>query len=256
MKLVDSHCHLQDSRLKDLLYQIIEKSRRNGIFFIFCCATTLDDIDSVLKLRDTYKEIVPFLGIHPFFINNLPDDWKERLENIIKNESCGIGETGLDKTSESFEKQKEVFEFHLELAKKYKRPVIVHCRKAWDEMEKFLENKKEIHIMFHSFSGPIGRISSFLRENIWFSFSGSLTWKSNKKTPVRLSMIPQDKLLFETDSPDIVPVDDNNKKLSKLNEPANVKFVYLKACSILNKPLEEIIEKVWRNANLFIKDIK
>jgi TatD DNase family protein len=255
---VDSHCHLQDSRLAPTLDAVLERARNAGVIRMFCCATGPDDWDRVLGLAKLHPEIIPFLGVHPFFLDHLPSDWKSSLEALVRDNPCGIGEIGLDNdTAEAPAAfQDEVFSFQYRLAETYNRPVIAHCRKSWDTMFIHLDGlDSDRRILFHSFAGPSDKSVRLAEQGAYFSFSGSLTWPGNKRGPRAIGLIPKDRLLFETDAPDIPAFTDPPADARTLNEPANVRLVYEKAAELLSQDLDALCSDSLTNAKRFAGDL-
>ena len=195
MTYIDAHCHLLDENEFDL-------AQTAGVNQIICNATNPKDWQSVLAL----KKVIPAIGIHPWYVSDLPENTIIDLENLlIQNPEVHIGEIGLDKCKNDFYKQEEIFILQLELAEKLKRPVHVHCVRAWGEMLPILKGHKDLKYLFHGFSGDKNVIRFLSDYNAYFSV--------NRDT--KIPLIPSDKLLIESDAPEGIP------------SPANLPFLYL-----------------------------
>ena len=195
MTYIDAHCHILDKSEFDL-------ARIAGVNQIICNATGPNDWNKILVLKD----IIQALGIHPWYVSDLPENVMVDLENLlIQNPNTHIGEIGLDKCKDDFYKQEEIFILQLELAEKLKRPVHIHCVRAWSEMLPILKGHKDLKYLFHGFSGDKNVIRFLSDYNAYFSV--------NRTT--KIPLISTDRLLIESDAPDGLP------------SPANLPFLYL-----------------------------
>lgn len=248
---VDSHCHLADPRLAPRLDPVLTRSRRAGVTVLFACATSPQDWDTVLDLHRRHPEVVPFLGVHPFFLDHLPPGWKQELAARVRDNPCGIGEIGLDLDSATAPPglQEDAFAFQLGLAADLKRPVNCHCRKAWPELLRLLGSSPP-KLLLHALSAPLELLPELSGRGAFFSFSGSLTWPGNRRTPRLLLASPRDRILFETDAPDIIPHTGSDRP--DLNEPAFVRLVYEKAASLLGLSVDALAALVLDNARNFL----
>ena len=150
MKLIDAHCHLQDSRIIANKNQIIKNANSVGVEYMACCSTCEKDWDEVQKLSLKYNSVIPNYGIHPWFVDNLSLDWKEKLNTLLKTETTrlktqftpGIGEAGLDFAIKKPNRplQEKIFTDQLILAKEMELPISIHIRKAWDSFIHIINN--------------------------------------------------------------------------------------------------------------------
>jgi TatD DNase family protein len=160
---LDSHLHLQTHSLEGTLGAILDRAKKAGVKRMFCNATHEEDWQAVVNLADSGKEdggqaLVPFLGIHPWFAEGAKDGWEERLLARLQGVRAGIGEIGLDKSCRAdFDRQRQVFETQLQMAAKLRRPVAIHCVKAWglllEILEHFAQEKRLPAIMIHAYGG-------------------------------------------------------------------------------------------------------
>jgi TatD DNase family protein len=167
----------------------------------------------VIKISGDFPQSHAAVGIHP---NNIDvsshDEWQEITELSKNTKVAAIGETGLDRYWDTipFEIQQEYFERHLDLAKKRNLPIIVHCRDCDKEMLEILRNHANVSPIWgviHSFSSSPEVAEKFLEMGLFISFSGSVTYTNKKFSQIHESakMIPDDRLLIETDSPFLTP---------------------------------------------------
>ncbi len=253
----DVHCHLQDTRYGSTVSSVVSRAHKSGVRYMVCCATAPNDWNAVLTLAQKYPSIIPAIGVHPWFIDTIPADWEEQLDELVQKERVGIGECGLDFAITHYDrkKQEHVFRRQLYMAKKYNRPVNMHCRKAW---EPFVAILKEIApfpagALVHSYSGSPAFVKPLEQLGISISFSGSLTRPNAKKGPLALKECAQHSILLETDSPDILPSGIEEKP--PLNEPAHITYIAQRMADLLDCSLEEVASLTYNNAQQLFKGL-
>ena len=183
MTYIDAHCHLlKENEFLDAQLVGVEKIMVNSAH--------LTDWDEIITLKD----IIPSIGIHPWYVGEAEGDWAERMEKMLaENPDLQVGEIGLDKLKPDFAHQKQVFLTQLRLAQKYNRVASIHCVRAWGEMMPLLRPfKKDTRMLFPGFSGDKIVVGFLSDSQSYFSVH------SDKKIP----LIPEDKLLIESDAPD------------------------------------------------------
>lgn len=242
IKLFDSHCHLQDERIAKNLDQIMHRAKLSGVSAFLCCGSCEEDWPDVETVSKKFPGVYPAYGIHPWYINEKSRNWLDILENYISSTNAAVGEIGLDHAIEAqnFEEQAEIFRLQIRLANKYKRPVSLHCRKAWQKMTEILTEEGGLVSggAIHSYSGSAEFIPVLEKLGCFISFSCSVTRSGNKRARKACPAVSEDRLLIETDTPDIPPLGDN-----PLNEPSNMRLV-LKTVSELRKRSEQDIAEI------------
>ena len=259
MQLFDSHCHLQDTRYGKTLPEVLERAECNDVGYMVCCATCEHDWEAVALLAEQYNNIIPCFGIHPWFLEKLSDTWDKHLEEYLRNILSGVGECGLDFAVKNYNAgdQEAVFKKQLYIAKKLKRPVNMHCRKAWNRLIPILKEVGTLPAggLIHSYSGSHELIGILESLDLYISFSGSITRPNSKKGPKALGVVSQERLLIETDSPDILPSGIVGPGQRMLNEPAFIKIVAERIASLRNTSLESAAELTYSNALNLYKEV-
>jgi len=260
MKLCDAHCHLQDERLVPVLSDVLARAEEAGVWRMVCCGAEETDWARVAELSEQETRIFPSFGLHPWYVGRRSPDWFDILQDYISRYPAGVGEIGLDHALKDREDalQEDVFVQQLKLAQDWGRPVSIHCRRAWGRMLDVLKKYGPFPAGFviHSYSGSPDLIPAFVSLGGYISFSCSITSSHNKKGHRSLCAVPRDRLLFETDAPDIPPIIDGLLS-DQPNEPANLWFVIKKAAELLELPVERVASLSWENAaTLFVKDFK
>ncbi|THB78131.1 MAG: TatD family deoxyribonuclease [Desulfobacteraceae bacterium] len=255
---IDSHCHLHDHRVIRKVPGIVARAHREGVTHMMSCATMEDNFEDTLELSRRFKGIVPFLGIHPWFIRARSNGWEQVLGTYLDHYPAGIGETGLDFMDRGADRedQMHVFEVHLALARELARPINVHVRKAWDAFIHLIKRMGPLPAggLIHSYSGSADMTALFKKYNWHISFSGSLTRPNAKKTTRALACIDSDQLLLETDAPDIFPTLPD-RDMSGLNFPENLPAIARIASRIRDEDENEFYEQVYENSMMLFSPL-
>lgn len=237
MRLYDAHNHLQDKRLAPWLDEIVETIPRLGIERMVVNGTKESDWDDVARLTRQHSWIQPSFGLHPWYVRKRSPTWLDTLRKFLSEfPSAAVGEIGLDRwiPDADLPAQEEVFGAQLELAATLHRPVSIHCLKAWGKLEVMLSSARmPLHgFLLHSYGGPAEMIPRFASLGAYFSFSPHFTHERKSQQAQVFASVPLDRLLAETDAPDMGPPDGLNSHPLRdpagkpLNHPANLELSY------------------------------
>ncbi|MCK5836340.1 MAG: TatD family hydrolase [Desulfobacula sp.] len=250
MYFIDSHCHLHDERIYKDIPNIISRSETAGVQYMVTCATMEKNFMQTAGLAMEYGSVLPCFGIHPWFVDSLSENWQQNLETFLTSHRSGIGETGLDFMDKKADRdlQLRVFSHHLNLASELERPINIHIRKAWDVFIHLLKKIGPLKKpgLIHSYSGSADMIPLFERYNLYISFSGAVTRPNARKVIKALGTVSRDRILLETDTPDIYP--SLGKPLTnKLNEPENLPVIAKIAAQRSHLGFEEFVSHAYHN---------
>ena len=250
--IIDTHIHLDDARYKDDLDAVLKRAREGGVKRFIIPGADASTLERAIEIAEKYSDVFFAVGIHPYDMHQFDT---LAFDKYVGHEKCvAIGECGLDyfrlegsdveKEAEKKE-QKRVFIAQIELAKKYKKPLIVHIRDASrDSKELLLEyDAKEVGGVLHCYNAD-DELLSLANEGFYFGIGGVLTFKNAKKLVNVLPKIPQDKLIIETDGPYLTPTPHRGER----NEPFYTTFVAQKISELLEIPLKNIKELTTQNA--------
>ena len=248
--MIDSHCHLDHELLFKNIKEVIDRSKKIGINKLLTICTTIKSFENILQLINLDNIIYGTFGIHPHesekdVIN------KQKIINSIKKHKkiVGVGETGLDffYNHSNYDKQISSFKVHIEASIETNLPLIVHSRDAENETYKILESYKNYNpkILMHCFTGTKEFSDKLLSLNAYFSASGIITFKNSHDLQETFKIIPNEKLLVETDSPFLAPIPMRGKK----NEPSYIIYTLKKLAELKNISKEEIINITTNNFN-------
>ncbi|MDR2728923.1 MAG: TatD family hydrolase [Chitinispirillales bacterium] len=247
--MFDSHCHLQDKRIYAHIDGVLERARSSGVNRILCCGTNESDWADVAVIGSERKSVFCAFGVHPWYADSVGGGWDALLEKYLTdNPNAAVGEIGLDyaASERNDEQQKKIFIRQLDIAQAVKRPVSIHCRKAWGDFVSILKKRGGLPYggALHSYSGPPDLVKELENAGCYISFSGSILNKNAKRSHTSLKMVSPEKLLAETDSPDMPPP----QCKTPFNEPSNLPVILKKMAEILDKPAEDIVLLTEENA--------
>ena len=259
MDLFDAHCHLQDQRFANDITNVIFRARSTGISKIAIKGSTEKDWLRVELLSKNEDNLYPSFGLHPWFLKERTSLWKERLLRLLdKYSTAGVGEIGIDSNpkgmdGECIDIQEKIFRIQLDIARQYKRPVSIHCRSDWARLLSILDSVGDLPggFMIHCFGGSFEIANELLNRGAYLSFSGTITRPNNKKAWKVLPMVPTDRILLETDAPDIIP----HNAEGLINEPSNLRLILSAAAHMRGEDENLLASFSFQNAcNLFTKN--
>ena len=234
---IDTHCHIDGEEFNEDREAVMERAREAGVAKIFVPAIDLQSSQRILALCQLHPDyLYPMVGLHP---EEVRQDWRNQLTAIhallklpLQSERAGggallaIGEVGLDfYWSREFEQeQMEAFEEQVRWSVETRLPLMIHCRKAQNEMVAILN--KYAHKLpggvFHCFTGNAYEAQQLLQfERFVLGIGGVLTFKKSHLPEVLPATVPLDRIVLETDAPYMAPVPMRGKR----NEPAFTRYV-------------------------------
>ena len=257
MDFFDSHAHLNDEKFNDDRENIIEILREEGISNFINAGYSLEGSKQAIELAKKYDFIYATCGISP---NDIPQSeqelWKSVAEipNLVKESSkvIAIGEIGLDYywNKDNKDLQKEVFIKQIEIANDLELPIVIHTREAvMDTIEILKKHKVKNTGVFHCC--PLNRelVKEALKLDFYISFAGPITFKNSKNADEIINLVPNDKMLIETDSPYLSPEPLRGKR----NDPRNIKYIAQKIAKTKAMDLEDVAEITKNNAKRLFK---
>ncbi len=250
--IIDTHIHLDDERYRDDLDEVLNRAREAGVKRFIIPGADAKTLSRAIEIAEAHDDVYFAVGIHPYDIDSF--DEKNFTLHVGHKKCIAIGECGLDyfrlegsDEEKELEKQaqKKVFKSQIELAKKYKKPLIVHIRDASRDSKELLiqNNAKEVGGVLHCYNAD-EELLSLADEGFYFGIGGVVTFKNAKKLINVLPKIPKDKLLIETDGPYLTPSPHRGKR----NEPLYTTLVADKISEILEINLKNIKEMTTQNA--------
>lgn len=249
MKIFDTHAHLGliDS---DPITQIIvaqEAEAKNVLGIVNIC-NNLQDFKPLYKNLLLANNVYFSVGISPSEVTHTHFKWETEVEELAKlNKVVAIGETGLDRKYGNKDQQIEFFIRHIEIAEKINYPVIIHNREVGKEILDVLrEIKPSISIILHCFSEELSYAEEIMQilPNAFFSFTGSITYKTARKLREAAAKIPEANLLVESESPFMVPSELKGKR----NKPSYIHHTVNQMAHLREIDLQAMGEILYKNA--------
>ncbi len=245
--MIDSHCHLDHEPMFSDLENVILRSKKSGVKKILSICTTKDSFKKITDIVEFDTMIYGTCGIHPHETSKDIVTKQEIIKNVKNNKKIiAIGESGLDFYYNHSDRTNQItsFKTHIEASIELNIPIIVHSRNAENETYDILKNyiNYKPKILMHCFTGSSEFAYKLLTLDSYFSASGIITFKNSNDLRDTFKIIPNDKLLIETDSPYLAPVPHRGKK----NEPSYIKHTLEKLAQIKNVETSSI-EKITSN---------
>lgn len=261
MELFDSHAHYDNEKFNEDREELLSEIYNEGVTKILSAGYNIKSSKDALELANTHEYIYTTSGISPNDVGKTIEDTKimlEQLEKIIqkdydvlkkkkmKSKILGIGEIGLDYywNKENKKVQEYAFVEQIKLANKLQLPIIIHTREAVMDTIKILKNNEVLKKgIFHCC--PLNRelVKEALKLGFYISFAGPITFKNSKNSEEIIKMVPNDKILIETDSPYLSPEPLRGRR----NDSRNVKHIAQKIAIVKNMELEKIAELTYKN---------
>lgn len=249
--MIDTHCHLTDSRLAAQLDAVIDRARAAGVNQLITIGTDLDDARAAIALCRDRPNVRCAVGIHPNYTQHAKVEDVAQLRDLQADPAVvALGEMGLDYFHKFADRahQARLFEAQMALAAEFARPVVIHSREAIDDTLAIMKAFPAVRGVFHCFTGTAPEADRILAAGHWISFTGPVTYKKNDALRDVVRRVPADRLMVETDAPYLSP---EPVRGHKVNEPAFVMHTARKVAEVRGVSLEALDELSTANANRF-----
>jgi TatD DNase family protein len=222
--MIDSHCHLADEAFQDDLDAAIARARDAGVTGAVCILAAGDEDEArrARGVRERWDAVRFATGVHPHaagtFAGRVLESVAVTRAHAAAFSACAIGEIGLDYHYDFAPRdvQREVFAAQIALAVETSLPIIIHTREATDDTFAILQEHPQVRGVFHCFTGDTAMARRALDIDFHLSFAGILTFPKAGDLREAARIVPENRLLIETDSPYLAPVPHRGKR----NEPA------------------------------------
>ena len=255
--MIDTHCHLDDEQYREDLEEVIQRAKDAGIEKIFIPGICLKDFPHIINICNEHKNyLYPMIGLHPE--NIMDEDYHtalDKIEAMIDESTIAVGEVGLDLYWDAtYEKEQiEVLNHQIQWAIKYRLPLMLHVRKAHNQIVKIIKSYKNNNLtgVFHCFSGSAEQARELLSfPGFMLGIGGVLTFKKSKLPEVLRNEVPLNRIVLETDGPYMAPTPHRGKR----NESSFLVEVVKMLADIYNVSYEELDRITTENAsNIFKK---
>ena len=249
MIFTDTHTHLNNDAFTEDRTEMIQRAIDAGVSRLFIPSVDSETTHELYTLKNEFPENIHLMiGLHP---THVKENYKKELAHVenelANNKFVAIGEIGMDLYWDStyVEAQKDAFSLQIELAKKNKLPINIHCREAFKETFNVLEKHQnsDLHGIFHCFTGTYEHALQAIDCGMKLGIGGVSTFK-NGKIDQFLSKIDLKHIVLETDAPYLAPMPFRGKR----NESAYIVNIAQKLASIYNVSVEEIAKITTQNS--------
>jgi TatD DNase family protein len=249
MQLTDTHTHLYSEEFDEDRKELIESAIAKGVSRFFMPNIDSSSVEAMLELEEIWPEhCFPMMGLHPCSVKV---NWKEEMEIVEqwlgKRKFIAIGEMGIDLFWDKtfVEEQKIVFNRQVELANKYKLPIVIHSRDSFEMIYDLLLNnsKQEPCGIFHCFTGTVDQAERAIKLGFYLGIGGVVSFKNAGLDKV-LEEISLEHIVIETDAPYLAPVPHRGKR----NLPEYIRLVAEKIAVIKNISVEEVAKITTENS--------
>lgn len=247
--LIDTHTHLYSEAFDEDRVEMMQRALAIGITKFFIPAIDASYTNAMYDLEKQYPQKVQLMmGLHP---TSVKENYKDELAHVTrefkKRKFCAVGEIGIDLywDTSTLAIQKDAFKKQIQLAKKYKLPIVIHCRDAFNEIFEVLETEKDDDLfgIFHCFTGTFEDAQRAIDFQMKLGIGGVVTFK-NGKIDQFLDKIPIEHIVLETDSPYLSPVPYRGKR----NESSYLSIICEKVANIYKITPKEVATITAKNA--------
>lgn len=247
--LIDTHSHIDMDNYKDRFDEVIAEAKDFGVEKIVIPGVAPSGFKRIVELCEKYENLYGAVGVHPEDLASFDADAESLIREYLKHSKIvAVGEIGLDYywDKSQIERQKEIFEKQILIAKEIGKPVLVHDREAHFDTLEILKKTKasDVGVVMHCFSGSPEFAMECVREGFYIALGGVVTFKNAKKVKEVAKIVPLERLLLETDAPYMTPVPYRGKE----NQPAYVKFVAEEIANLRGVSFDEVANATTENA--------
>jgi len=249
---IDTHCHLDAAEFDPDRDAIYDAAVAGGVGIQIIPAVSRDNFAAVSDTCERYPGCLPAWGLHPMLLDvHRPEHLAELRAQIETKPPVAIGEIGLDLFVKELDYGTQEFFYveQLKIAKEYDLPVLLHCRKANDELLKHLRRIKVRGGIAHAFNGSPQQAEEFLKLGFKLGFGGAFTWPRANNLRRLAVNLPLEAIVLETDSPDIPPVWIGRGR----NSPAELPHIAQTLAELRGIDLETVARATTRNARELLR---
>ena len=247
MELFDTHCHLDVEAFDPDRTQVLDRARGAGVAHLLVPAIRRSGWQRLWELCAADRHLYPAIGLHPMMLDDHADEDIAALDDFVRtHRPVAIGEIGLDYAVESLdrERQQALLEAQLEIAARYRLPVVLHVRKAHEPMLRTLKGYDLSGGTCHAFNGSEQQAARYYEMGFRFGFGGMLTYPKARHLRELAQRLPLDSIILETDAPDMSGADHRGQR----NSPEYLPEVAAVIAELRGESVEFIARTTTNNA--------
>lgn len=251
MRLVDTHCHLNDAKAFPNPAEAIAEAAAAAVDRLIVVGIDLEWSRRAVELAERHPSVWAVVGWHPSHAHEFRPEVQAEMEELARHpRCCAVGEIGLDFywKDASPDQQRDVLALYMDLAERLAKPVVFHCRDAYPELLDWIAARKpSVPLLFHCFSGTQADADRAMALGCWFGVDGPVTYPKNEGLREIVRGLPRDRIVIETDAPWMAPAPHRGQR----NKPAWTVHVNHGLASALGITPEECAALTTRNAEAF-----
>ncbi len=250
--MIDSHCHIDADEFDGDRQAVLERAAHAGVERIVAPAITAEGWPKLKALANAHPQIVPVYGLHPIYLDHHRFEHLDELRDWVARERpCAIGECGLDHFLPELDplRQRDILIGQLRLARDFDLPVILHARKALDEVMALLRRIGGLRGVVHSFSGSHQQAMKLCEMDFMLGIGGPVTYARANRLRGIVRELPLEHLLLETDAPD----QPDSSIRGQRNEPARLRFIAQTVADLRGEAPEHVSRQTCDNARRLFK---
>lgn len=247
---IDTHCHLDAPEFAADRDEMVAAARQAGVMQLVVPAVSVATFADTVAMRQRYG-CFPAFGLHPLYTASHQDTHIQILQQYLaEQQPVAVGEMGLDFYVPGLDanRQIEIFEAQLKLARDFDLPVLLHLRRAQDQVLKYLRKWRVKGGIAHAFNGSVQQAEVFISLGFKLGFGGAMTYAGSQRIRKLATDLPLDALVMETDAPDIPPAWKDRQR----NEPAELVKMAAVLAQLRGISLEELAVATTANARLVL----
>ncbi len=248
MQLIDTHSHIDVHHFDTDRHEVLKRSRQASVILQILPGVCEAWWTNLLTLCQNEKDLLPAIGLHPMYLHNHHPDHLNRLQQEVNSgKVVAIGEIGLDYFIKevNHRQQEDLFTTQLQLAKRYDLPVLLHARKAHDQVQSIIRRMNfQRGGIIHAFSGSLQQAMHYIQLGFKISFGGTITYDRATRIRGVARELTADAMVLETDAPDIPPVSQHGKR----NSPEHLPEILRALAKVHRTAPEELARQTTANA--------
>lgn len=253
-ELIDTHCHLDLEPLAGVVDEVLARANAAGVRQCVSIGTTVAASRANVALAERYPQVAAAVGVHPNESEGVDDVVFADIEALAAHPKVvAIGEVGLDhyRQRATPQRQEKALRGFIAIARRRRLPLVFHCREAYEPLLQVLreECSRPMQGVIHCASGPAAFIQGALELGLHISFAGNVTFPHTHALRALVSLVPDDRLLVETDAPFLAP----QPVRGRTNEPAHVAHTAAALAQLRGTTVEALGAMTSRNARQLFK---
>ena len=252
MELIDTHCHLDFAEFDLDRERVLANANASDVSQFVIPGVQQNTWQNLMSLCQAHSNLYYALGLHPMFMQaHVPSDIQKLEETLADTQPVAIGEIGLDFYNKDTDRdtQLTLFEQQLGIARAAQLPVIMHVRKAHEEVIAALKKIPVVGGIAHAFNGSLQQAQRYRDLNIKFGFGGMLTYARSTKLRTLAQKLELNDLVLETDSPDMTVEQHHGQR----NSPEYLPFCLQALAEIREESIEVIANATTYNAKEILR---